>query len=134
MFSTFQLKRSARLRLAHQGPLGEFEVHFNVYPLLGGWRSLELIASALVESEDRNSLKLTLWSVGGGTSVNFELEGRENADPGALATILNQMRQLFDDEIVDECDRRQLDSWTPRNVVGCRFWQKACYECSRSRG
>jgi len=43
-----------------QRPLGEFEVNFNVYPLLGGWRSLELIASALVESEDRNSLKLTL--------------------------------------------------------------------------
>jgi len=47
---------------------------------------------------------LTLRSTGGGTSVNFELEGRENADPDALATILNQMRELFDDEIVDESD------------------------------
>ena len=35
-----------------QRPLGKFEVNFNVDPLLGGWRSLELIASALVESED----------------------------------------------------------------------------------
>jgi len=87
-----------------QRPLGEFEVNFNVYPLLGGWRSLELIASALVESEDRNSLKLTLWSVGGGTSVNFELEGRRHADPDALATVLSQMRELFDDEVVDESD------------------------------
>lgn len=68
------------------------------------WRSLELIASALVESEDRNFLTLTLWSVGGGTSVNFKLEEREHADPDAIATILSQMRELFDDDIVDEVD------------------------------
>ncbi len=85
-----------------QCPAGTFEVNFNAYPLRGGWRSLELIASAVSESGERDKLTITVWSMGGGTSVCFELAGRDQADPDGLAEELARIRTTFDDDSLDE--------------------------------
>lgn len=84
-----------------QPPAGAFEVNFDVYPLLGGWRSLELIASAVAESTDREKLAITVWSMGGGGSACFELAGSENADPDLLAKSLSEFRSMFDDDLTN---------------------------------
>ena len=84
--------------LISQRPVGEFEVNFYVYPLHGGWRSLELIASVVSESIEHGKLTLTIWSMGGGTSVCFELAGCDNADPDLLARNLLVARAEYDDD------------------------------------
>ncbi len=78
-------------------PEGHFEVNFNVDPLRGGWRSLELIVSVVSESTDHGKLSVTLWSMGCGGSVCFELSGRDHADPDYLAELLSQSRLMYDD-------------------------------------
>lgn len=80
---------------------GDFEVNFNVDPLRGGWRSLELIASAVSESVDHGKLSITLWSMGGGGSVCFELTGCDHADPDSLAELLSLSRLAYDDDPSD---------------------------------
>lgn len=80
---------------------GHFEVNFNVDPLRGGWRSLELIASAVSESADHGKLSITLWSMGGGGSVCFELSGCDHAEPDRLAELLSQSRLTYDDDPSD---------------------------------
>ena len=82
-----------------QRPEGEFEVSFNVYPLRGGWRSLELITSAVSECAEHDKLTLTVWFMGGGTSVCFELVGRYYAAPDLLAESLSTAREMFDDDL-----------------------------------
>ena len=47
-----------------QRSAGEFEVSFNIYPLHGGWRSLELIASVVSECVEHGKLTITVWSMG----------------------------------------------------------------------
>jgi hypothetical protein len=84
-----------------QCPEGVFQINFNVYPLHGGWRSLELIASAVSESADHGKLSITLWSMGGGGSVCFELSGCDHADPDRLAEFLTQLRLTYDDNLSD---------------------------------
>ena len=80
---------------------GTFEVNFNAYPLRGGWRSLELIASVVSESVEHDKLTITVWSMGGGTSICFELSGRGQADPELLAQNLASIRPMFDDDLTD---------------------------------
>ncbi len=82
-----------------QRSAGEFEVSFNIYPLHGGWRSLELIASVVSECVEHGKLTITVWSMGGGGSVCFELVGREKADPDLLAKSLSIAREAFDDDL-----------------------------------
>ncbi len=82
-----------------QRSAGEFEVGFNIYPLHGGWRSLELIASVVSECVEHDKLTITVWSMGGGSSVCFELVGCENADPDLLAKSLSTAREMFDDDL-----------------------------------
>lgn len=85
-----------------QRPAGEFEVNFDVFPLLGGWRSLELIVSAVAESADLPKLSIVVWSLGGGTAACFELSGRDGADPGLLAGTLPSFRAMFDDDVLEQ--------------------------------
>lgn len=84
-----------------QCPDGVLEINFNVDPLRGGWRSLELIASAVSESADHGKLSITLWSMGGGGSVCFELRGCDHADPDRFAVLLSQSRLMYDDDPSD---------------------------------
>lgn len=84
-----------------QCPDGVFEVNFNADPLRGGWRSLELIASAVSESADHGKLSIPLWSMGCGGSVCFELSGCDHADPDRLAELLSQSRLTYDDDPSD---------------------------------
>ncbi len=53
------------------------------------------------ESVEHDKLTITVWSMGGGTSICFELYGHGQADPDLLAQNLASIRPMFDDDLTD---------------------------------
>ena len=82
-------------REVSQAPAGTFYVNFELDVLLGGWRSLEIFAVAIQETEaaEPDAFSITVWDNGG---LCFELQGKSGANPDALASVLCEMRDEYD--------------------------------------
>src|SRR5690349_24960385 len=71
-----------------QVPAGEFSVSLDFDRTKAGWHALELLTSAVWET-DCEHIALTTWRAGDEPeSMAFSLAGKNGADPDALAAIL----------------------------------------------
>ena len=72
-----------------QLPSGEFGVSFWIKPTKRGFKSLELVTRAAMETDYRN-IKVMAWINGFEENgiLAFDLEGKNNADPNKMADIL----------------------------------------------